>query len=382
VIPEPVRSERLAGTALTEADRPDWRALLLDPRVAATIGGVPPEREVRARFDADLRHWRDHGFGQWTWRTPDGAFAGRGGLRRHRLEGGEEVVELGYSVVAEHWGVGLATEIARASLAFGFAELGLDRIHAFVFDGNVASARVLDKCGFAQVGPITHAGHPCVLHARDRDARPIGEPVLLRSVYGGRVRWTFPHRFTGLDGGRIGLYCPPGTEGRMLHRHRDGRAPVERWVGGDPPARHVWERTHVLRTTDPAAMHSIDLYWDEAWTFLGWYVNLQAPLVPSLLGYDTTDLALDVWIDPDGTWSWKDEHDLAALVDHGVLDPAGAAAVRREGERVIERSPWPTGWESWRPPPEWTPPPLPDRWDRVRRDVPAFAEPPVSRRRE
>lgn len=132
----------------------------------------------------------------------------------------------------------------------------------------------------------------------------------------------------------------------------------------------MWERTHVLRTIEPSAMHSVDLFWDEAWAFLGWHVNLQSPLVRSLPGYDTTDLAMDVWVEPDGSWSWKDEDDLAALVAHGVLDAGGAAAVRHEGERVIAERPWPTGWESWRPPSEWTPLRLPAGWDAVRRDVP------------
>jgi RimJ/RimL family protein N-acetyltransferase len=171
----PPRTERLTASALTEADWPDFRALLLDPRVSATIGGVRPEDEVRGRFDADLRHWAEHGFGQWAWRDADGAFAGRGGLRRYRIEGGEDVVELGYSVAPERWGAGLATEMARESLAFGFAELGLDRIHAFVFEGNARSERVLEKCGFAYVGPMVHAGHACRLWmvARSRTAHRV-----------------------------------------------------------------------------------------------------------------------------------------------------------------------------------------------------------------
>ena len=27
--------------------------------------------------------------------------------------------------------------------------------------------------------------------------------------------------------------------------------------------------------------------------------------------------------------------------------------VREEGERVIAAATWPTGWEDWRPPPDW-----------------------------
>jgi hypothetical protein len=39
--------------------------------------------------------------------------------------------------------------------------------------------------------------------------------------------------------------------------------------------------------------------------------------------------------------------------------------VRAEGERVIAERPWPTGWEDWRPPRDWTRLPLPEDWDVV-----------------
>jgi hypothetical protein len=105
--------------------------------------------------------------------------------------------------------------------------------------------------------------------------------------------------------------------------------------------------------------------WDASWRFVGWYVNLQAPLQATGLGFDTCDLALDVEVAPDGIWAWKDEDDFAEAQALGVLDRAAAAAVRGEGERVIAERPWPTGWESWRPDPAWTFPPLPDDWARV-----------------
>ena len=92
-------------------------------------------------------------------------------------------------------------------------------------------------------------------------------------------------------------------------------------------------------------------------------MNLQAPNRETRLGFDTTDWAIDIWVEPDGTWRWKDEEDFAEAQALGVLTPTAAAAVRAEGERVVAARPWPTGWEEWRPPPEWTPAALPDGWD-------------------
>ena len=51
----------------------------------------------------------------------------------------------------------------------------------------------------------------------------------------------------------------------------------------------------------------------------------------------------------------------------GDFSNAEAAAVRAEGERVVTARPWPTGWEEWRPDPEWTLPSLPDDWHTVDR---------------
>jgi hypothetical protein len=192
-----------------------------------------------------------------------------------------------------------------------------------------------------------------------------GDAVLLRSVYRGRVRWTFPHRYVGEHEGRFGLYCAPGNHGKVIKTGAAGDRYLERWVRGDPPRDHAWERTNVLRFVRLADAHTIEVWWDESWNHIGWYVNLQAPLRRSPLGFDTTDWALDIVVDTEGTPRWKDEDDFSCAIALGVLDDRAAAAVRAEGERVIAERPWPTGWEEWRPPPEWTPLPLPVDWDLV-----------------
>jgi len=53
----------------------------------------------------------------------------------------------------------------------------------------------------------------------------------------------------------------------------------------------------------------------------------------------------------------------AEAVRLGAFTAEQAAAVRAEGERVIAARPWPTGWETWRPPTDWTPLALPSDWE-------------------
>jgi len=200
------------------------------------------------------------------------------------------------------------------------------------------------------------------------DAPEPGQAILLRSVYRDRVRWALPHRYVATDSGRLVLYRAPGAQGKWMGRDPDGRY-LTRWVGADEPRDLTWAHTHVLQLVRPGDSYTVEVFWDDAWSFVGWYVNLQAPLRQTELGFDTTDWALDVWVEPDGTWAWKDEDDLAEGVELGVFDAEAAAAVRAVGESVIAEGPWPTGWESWRPPPDWAPLALPAGWAAVGRSV-------------
>jgi hypothetical protein len=191
-----------------------------------------------------------------------------------------------------------------------------------------------------------------------------GDVVLLRSSYRGNVRWCWPHHYVGEWEGRHGIYCQPGTRGKLM-KHVVGKGYLEDWATGAPAFDYVWDRTNVLRFMREGDAHTVEVFWDEEWSLLGWYVNLQAPLVVRGDRFDTTDWALDVWVEPDGTWRWKDEDDFAQAQQLGILDAAAAAEVRAEGERVIDERPWPTGWEDWRPPSDWKPLPLPEDWHVV-----------------
>ncbi|HET7807309.1 MAG TPA: GNAT family protein [Gaiellaceae bacterium] len=80
---------------------------------------------------------------------------------------------IGYWIAREFWGRGLAT----AALTELLGELQERPLHALVSTDNVASIRVLEKCGFVEVGPaddkLADEGVPGLLYEL-RDAPPPG----------------------------------------------------------------------------------------------------------------------------------------------------------------------------------------------------------------
>ena len=61
-------------------------------------------------------------------------------------------VEIGYLLLKSAWGHGFATEGARALLAYGFDEVGLNRIVAVAHVENKASQNVMKKIGLRDCG--------------------------------------------------------------------------------------------------------------------------------------------------------------------------------------------------------------------------------------
>ena len=176
-----MHTERFVSRPLGPDDFAALRALHGDPRVMATLsadGRAWPPQITRGFLAAAARHWAAHGHGLCGFfEREGGAFAGYAGLRRMMgvpLNG----VELMYAVVAERWGRGYATEMARAVLAAGFAALGLSEVVAFALPANAASRRVLEKLAFVPAGEIVHADLPHLLYRLDARtfARRLAEP--------------------------------------------------------------------------------------------------------------------------------------------------------------------------------------------------------------
>ncbi len=161
-----IRTARLLLTRMCAADLDDLVRLYRDPRVMATLGGIRSAAQTAHYLEQQLEHWQQHGFGWWTVRAPHtGQFVGRGGLRHGTVEGRAEV-EVGYGLLPEFWGQGLATELALVSVRVGFRELHRPDLVSFTLPTNNASQRVLAKAGFRYERAIVLAELPHVLYQR------------------------------------------------------------------------------------------------------------------------------------------------------------------------------------------------------------------------
>jgi RimJ/RimL family protein N-acetyltransferase len=107
--------------------------------------------------DRDAREWVRLAAGQSPEThfalTNDDAVVGGIGIRI-----GDDVfrrsAEIGYWLGSPYWGRGIATAAVRALTAWAFEEHDLVRLWASVFAWNPASARVLEKAGYACEGRL------------------------------------------------------------------------------------------------------------------------------------------------------------------------------------------------------------------------------------
>jgi RimJ/RimL family protein N-acetyltransferase len=146
-----LETERLVLRRLTRGDVDRLVELDADPAVMRFLtGGKPTPRAVieEELLPALLAEYeRFPGLGRWAAinrATED--FEGWFALAVPN--GGDgRVVELGYRLRSQSWGIGLATEGAAALVEHAFARLGVQRVFAETMAVNAASRRVMEKAG-------------------------------------------------------------------------------------------------------------------------------------------------------------------------------------------------------------------------------------------
>ena len=151
-----------------------FRELVSDPVVIRFwhAFGAPglTDSDRRAMAERDLGAWIERGIARgyptWVIETADpraglaGDFVGVIGIYPADNEWGPEP-EVGYLLASRHHGRGLATEALAAVVADVTDRRHIPSLVGIVDEPNVASIRVLEKCGFAFERPYTGGdGHP------------------------------------------------------------------------------------------------------------------------------------------------------------------------------------------------------------------------------
>lgn len=163
-------------------DREPFAAINADACVMEHFPSTLSRRQSDAladRIDGELRR---NGYGLWAVEIPrEASFIGFVGLQQTDAElPFARTTEIGWRLGRRYWGRGLASEAARAALAYGFDELALEQIVAYTAAGNLRSRRLMERLGMRRepgddfLHPQLATQHPLAAHVLYRlDAHPL-----------------------------------------------------------------------------------------------------------------------------------------------------------------------------------------------------------------
>ena len=126
----------------------------------------PPLESVRRFIAGQQTHWEKYGYGNWGL-TLEGQREIFGWAGLQYLPELDET-EVGFLLDRPYWGRGYATAAAKASLDFGFGHARLDHIIALVHPDNLASRRVIEKCGLVYVQTLSLWGIDLMRHSLEK----------------------------------------------------------------------------------------------------------------------------------------------------------------------------------------------------------------------
>lgn len=144
-----LETSRLILCSPTLSDLEDLLQLQSNPHVMKYIDkGVRDKEQVLLRLNKAIEHYKKHGFSLGSvYQKADKKFVGRAGLIHLAYDDTQPEVELGYALLPEVWNKGYATELAQSLINWGFEHLTVNQLVGITHLENLASQRVLQKCG-------------------------------------------------------------------------------------------------------------------------------------------------------------------------------------------------------------------------------------------
>jgi RimJ/RimL family protein N-acetyltransferase len=160
-----LRTPRLTLREWRDEDRESFAAMNQDPRVMEHFAG-PMERTTSDAFvDRLMRFHSSLGYTMWVVEVLHSergstSFAGFTGLMPPSFDPPfahqEPLVEVGWRLWPQWWGLGIASEAARVSLAHGFDVVGLPEIISLTVVANSPSRAVMERIGMRYDGEFDH----------------------------------------------------------------------------------------------------------------------------------------------------------------------------------------------------------------------------------
>lgn len=162
-------SARLGFRCWGDDDLPLAMELWGDPEATRKIGGPFTPEMVRLRLEKEISQMQEQRLQYWPIFLLDtNQHVGCAGLRPYRAE--QRIYELGVHLRRAFWRQGLASEAARAVIAYAFDVLQAEALFAGHHPENEPSRQLLTRLGFVhthdELYPPTGLMHPSYLLRR------------------------------------------------------------------------------------------------------------------------------------------------------------------------------------------------------------------------
>ncbi len=151
-----IETNRFYCRSWTESDLPLVLDLHQNSYVMRFFPGIATSDECRQFLLKMQGVFEEHSFAYLpVFKTDSDRFVGWVGLCNQTYLS-EDFVDIGWRLLPEFWGQGIATEMASAFISYGFDHLKLDRIYAVAPKLNIPSVRLMERIGMKFESTFMH----------------------------------------------------------------------------------------------------------------------------------------------------------------------------------------------------------------------------------
>jgi len=202
-----------------------------------------------------------------------------------------------------------------------------------------------------------------------------GDVVLWRGIFNNRVWHVQPTIVVKDSPDELVLTLLPGTECIAEESYPKGKKQGKRWWDFKNfdwnLTKYAWRTNRLLILFEKEKYYSTMFFWsNDTGKFLCYYLNFQLPYERNCDGIDTLDLDLDIVVNPDFSFEWKDVDDYQKAIVHGLIAPEWVQGIEDSKPEIFEKLekrkyPFDGSWLDWKPDFSWEPPKLPENWDKI-----------------